>query len=38
MNKWARLLREWMLPGAIVLGISLYLLYHFTPVAASAGI
>ena len=31
MNKWARLLREWMLPGAIVLGISLYLLYHFTP-------
>lgn len=31
MNKWARLLREWMLPGAIVLGISLYFLYHFTP-------
>ena len=31
MNKAAQLVREWMLPGAIVLGISLYLIYHFTP-------
>ena len=31
MNKLARLIREWMLPAAIVLGISLYLLYHFSP-------
>lgn len=31
MNKAAQLLREWMLPGALVLGTSLYLLYHFTP-------
>ena len=30
MNKWGRLIREWMLPAAIVLGISLYLMYHFT--------
>ena len=31
MNKWAKLIREWMLPAAIVLGISLYLVYHFSP-------
>jgi len=31
MHKFARILQEWMLPGAIVLGIGLYLLYHFTP-------
>jgi len=31
MNKWGRLIREWMLPAAIVLGISLYLIYHFSP-------
>ncbi len=31
MNKLAKVIREWMLPAAIVLGISLYLLYHFTP-------
>ena len=31
MNKAAQLLREWMLPGALVLGTSLYLVYHFTP-------
>ena len=26
-----RALNDWMLPGAIVLGITLYLVYHFTP-------
>ena len=26
-----RFLSDWMLPGAIVLGIGLYLVYHFTP-------
>jgi BASS family bile acid:Na+ symporter len=31
MNKWTTLIRDWMLPGAIVLGTSLYLIYHFTP-------
>ena len=31
MNKLGKLIREWMLPAAIVLGISLYLIYHFTP-------
>ena len=31
MNKLASLIRKWMLPAAIVLGISLYLFYHFTP-------
>ena len=31
MNKAAQLIRDWMLPGAIVLGISLYLVYHATP-------
>ena len=27
------LIRDWMLPGALVLGISSYLVYHFTPAA-----
>lgn len=31
MSKAASVVRRWMLPGAIVLGISLYLVYHFTP-------
>jgi len=31
MNKWGKLIREWMLPAAIVLGISLYMIYHFSP-------
>ena len=31
MNKIGKLIREWMLPAAIVLGISLYLIYHFSP-------
>ena len=30
MNNLASLIRKWMLPAAIVLGISLYLMYHFT--------
>lgn len=32
-----KLIREWMLPGAILLGIGLYLLYHFTPALHSWG-
>jgi len=31
MHKAARFLQDWMLPLAIVSGISLYLIYHFTP-------
>lgn len=31
MSRASRLVNDWMLPGAIVLGISLYLLYYFTP-------
>ena len=31
MNNWGKLIREWMLPAAIVLGISLYLIYHISP-------
>ncbi len=31
MSKFTRILQEWMLPCAIVLGIGLYLLYHVTP-------
>jgi len=31
MNNLASLIRKWMLPAAIVLGISLYLMYHFSP-------
>ena len=31
MNKAVQVAKDWMLPGAIVLGISLYLAYHFTP-------
>jgi len=31
MNKMLHFLKEWMLPCAIVLGISLYLVYHFMP-------
>ena len=37
MNKAARFLRDWMLPCAIVLGISLYLIYHYTPALHSMG-
>lgn len=31
MNRLLSFLKDWMLPLAIVLGISLYLIYHFTP-------
>ena len=31
MHKAVRIFKDWMLPIAIVTGISLYLLYHFTP-------
>ncbi len=31
MSRTRQLLNDWMLPGAIVLGISLYLVYYFTP-------
>ena len=31
MNNLASLIRKWMLPAAIVLGICLYLTYHFWP-------
>ena len=31
MNRMLYFLKEWMLPCAIVLGISLYLVYHFMP-------
>ena len=31
MNNLASLIRKWMLPAAIVLGISLYVMYHFSP-------
>lgn len=37
MNKAVQFLKEWMLPCAIVLGIGLYLLYHFTPALHAAG-
>ena len=37
MNKLGRLIREWMLPAAIVLGISLYLVYHFSPALHAYG-
>ena len=31
MRKAVQIFKDWMLPIAIVTGISLYLLYHFTP-------
>lgn len=31
MKPAAQIFRDWMLPGAIVLGVSLYLLYYYTP-------
>ena len=31
MKKLIGFLKEWMLPCAIVLGIGLYLVYHFVP-------
>ena len=37
MNKLGKIIREWMLPAAIVLGISLYLVYHFSPALHTYG-
>ena len=37
MRKAVRIFKDWMLPIAIVTGISLYLLYHFTPVLKPYG-
>ena len=37
MNKLGRLIREWMLPFAIVLGIGIYLAYHFSPALHAYG-
>ena len=37
MHKAVRIFKDWMLPLAIVTGISLYLFYHFTPVLTPYG-
>ena len=37
MNKLGKLIRDWMLPFAIVLGIGLYLAYHFSPALHAYG-
>ena len=37
MAKISQTVREWMLPGALVLGISSYLIYHFTPALRPIG-
>ncbi|MBR3988936.1 MAG: hypothetical protein IKI85_00110, partial [Bacteroidales bacterium] len=37
MNKAVQIMKDWMLPGAIVLGTSLYLLYHVTPALHAYG-
>jgi BASS family bile acid:Na+ symporter len=37
MGKAARIIQDWMLPGAIVLGVSLYFLYRAMPFAHPAG-
>ena len=37
MRKLSTLLRDWMLPLAIVVGISLYLIYHFIEFAPFYG-
>ena len=37
MGKTARFIQDWMLPGAIVLGVSLYLLYRSLPVLHPVG-
>ena len=37
MGKTARIIQDWMLPGAIVLGVSLYLIYRVMPVLHPAG-
>ena len=37
MGKISQTVRDWMLPGALVLGISSYLIYHFTPALRPIG-
>lgn len=37
MGKISQTIRDWMLPGALVLGISSYLIYHFTPALRPIG-
>ena len=37
MRKAGRIFKDWMLPIAIVTGISIYLFYHFTPVLKPYG-
>ena len=37
MSKISQTVRDWMLPGALVLGISSYLIYHFTPALRPIG-
>ena len=37
MRKAVRIFKDWMLPIAIVTGISIYLFYHFTPVLIPYG-
>lgn len=37
MNKFSRVLNDWMLPAALVLGVGLYLAYHFLPELHAAG-
>ena len=37
MRKAVRIFKDWMLPIAIVTGISIYLFYHFTPVLKPYG-
>ena len=37
MGKISQTVRDWMLPGALVLGISSYLIYHFTPALKPIG-
>lgn len=37
MQDIKKLIKDWMLPGALVLGISSYLVYHFTPALRPIG-
>ena len=37
MKKISSIIQDWMLPGAIVLGISLYFIYRGLPVLQPAG-
>ena len=37
MRDFRKIIKDWMLPGALVLGISSYLIYHFTPALRPLG-